>query len=139
MRRLAAILCLGGLAACEPAKETQRGTLAELSALRSEGTVRFSADDVVTWAQLDDHFLDHKIPLEPSKADGRALLGRLVMLLNAEDAVEFTKAHGSSSVRGPVGVRKIGTHLEVDVELTGKDGQKLLLILKSDGKPASEG
>jgi hypothetical protein len=36
-------------------------------------------------------------------------------------------------------VRKLQTALEVDVELTGKDGQKLILILKSDGNPAGEG
>ena len=29
--------------------------------------------------------------------------------------------------------------LQVDVELTGKDGQKVILILTSDGTPAGEG
>jgi hypothetical protein len=31
------------------------------------------------------------------------------------------------------------TKLTAEVELTGKDGQKLILILKSDGNPAGEG
>jgi len=36
-------------------------------------------------------------------------------------------------------VRQLPTALQVDVELTGKDGQKLILILTSDGTPVGEG
>jgi hypothetical protein len=38
-----------------------------------------------------------------------------------------------------VGVRKLPSALQLDVELTGKYGQKLILILTSDGTPAGEG
>jgi hypothetical protein len=139
MRTLAAILCLLGFAACGPAYVTMRGTPAELSAVRSSGERSFSAGDVVTWAQLDDAFLDRSAKLEVGAADGKALLGRLVLLENGAEAAAFLKAHGCARISGPIGVRKLPTALQVDVELTGKDGQKLILVLTSDGKPAGEG
>jgi hypothetical protein len=124
---------------CKPETETLRGTPAELSALRSTSERGFSAGDVVTWAQLDDHFRDRTAKLEVGQADGKTLLGRLVMLENGAEAADFLKAHGCAQISGPKGVRKLPTALEVEVEITGKDGQKLILILKSDGTPAGEG
>jgi hypothetical protein len=139
MRAFAAILCLLAVTACQPAYVTIRGTPAELSVLRSNGDKSFSAGDVITWAQLDDTFLDRTAKLEVGAADGKALLGRLVLLENAAEAAAFLKAHGCAQVSGPMGVRKLPTALQVDVELIGKDGQKLILILTSDGTPAGEG
>ena len=139
MRLSLALLALVTLVGCQPAAETLRGTPAELSALRSTGGRGVTAGDVVTWAHLDDHFRDRTAKLEVGQADGQALLGRLVMLENAADAADFLKAHGCTQISGPIGVRKRPTALEVEVELTGKDGKKLILILKSDGTPAGEG
>ena len=139
MRLLAALLISLVAAGCKPTAATLRGTPAELSAVRSTGERGFSAGDVVTWAQLDDHFRDGTAKLEVSHADGKALLGRLVVLENGAEAADFLKAHGCAQIAGPKGVRKLPTALEVEVELTGKDGQKLVLILKSDGTPAGEG
>ena len=139
MRQLPALLALLMLVGCKPALETLRGTPAELSAVRSSGERGFSAGDVVTWAQLDDHFRDRTAKMETGQADGKALLGRLVMLENGAEAAEFLKAHGCAEISGPIGVRKLPSALEVEVELTGKDGKTLILILKSDGTPAGEG
>jgi len=139
LRTFCALLGLLALVGCKPAVETLRGTPAELSALRSSSERPFSAGDVVTWAQLDDTFRDRTAPLEVGAADGKALLGRLVLLENGAEAADFLKAHGCAQISGPVGVRKLPTALEVDVELVGKDGQKLILTLKSDGRPAGEG
>ena len=139
MRLSLALLTLISFVGCQPAAETLRGTPAELSALRSHGGRGFTAGDVVTWAQLDDHFRDQTVKLAVGQADGKALLGRLVMLENAADAAGFLKAHGCARISGPIGVRKLPSALQVDVELTGKDGQKLILILTSDGTPAGEG
>lgn len=133
------LLALLVLIGCKPETETLRGTPAELSALRSTSERGFSAGDVVTWAQLDDTFLDRTAKLEVGQADGKTLLGRLVMLENGAEAADFLKAHGCAQISGPKGVRKLPTALEVEVEITGKDGQKLILILKSDGTPAGEG
>ena len=137
--RLLLFLGLLALVGCSPAAVTLRGTPAELSALRSNGGRSFTAGDVVTWAQLDDHFRDQTVKLTVGQADGKALRGRLVLLENGAEAADFLKAHGCAQLSGPIGVRKLPTSLQVDVELTGKDGQKLILILTSDGTPAGEG
>ena len=133
------LLALLVLVGCKPAVETLHGTPTELSVIRSTGERGFSAGDVVTWAQLDDHFRDRTAKLEVGQADGKALLGRLVILENGAEAAEFLTAHGCVQILGPKGVCKLPTALEVEVELTGNDGQKLILILKSDGTPAGEG
>jgi hypothetical protein len=139
MRLSLALLALVTFVGCQPTAETLRGTPAELSALRSTGGRGFTAGDVVTWAQLDDHFRDQSVKLAVGQADGKALLGRLVLLENAAEAADFLKAHGCAQISGPIGVRKLPSALQVDVELTGKEGQKLILILSSDGTPAGEG
>ena len=139
MRFLPALLIALVFAGCKPAPATLRGTPAELSEIRSTGERPFSAGDVLSWAQLDDHFRDRTAKLEVGQADGKTLLGRLVMLENGAEAAAFLKAHGCAQLSGPTGVRKLPTALEVEVELVGKDGQKLILILKSDGTPAGEG
>ena len=133
------LLILLTLIGCGPAAVTLRGTPSELSAIRSTGNKSFSAGDVVTWAQLDDHFRDRTAKLEVGAADGKALLGRLVMLENGAETAAFLKAHGCAQISGPIGVRKLPSALQVDIELTGKDGQKLILILTSDGTPQGEG
>lgn len=137
--RLLLFLGLLALVGCSPAAVTLRGTPAELSAIRSDGGRSFSAGDVVTWAQLDDHFRDQTVKLSVGQADGKALLGRLVMLENGAETAAFLKAHGCAQISGPIGVRKLPSALQVDIELTGKDGEKLILILTSDGTPAGEG
>jgi len=139
MRLSLALLALVAFVGCQPTAETLRGTPAELSALRSTGGRGFTAGDVVTWAQLDDHFRDQSVNLAVGAADGKALLGRLVLLENATEAADFLKAHGCAQISGPIGVRRLPSALQVDVELAGKDGQKLILILTSDGTPAGEG
>ena len=139
MRLSLALLALVSFVGCQPTAETLRGTPAELSALRSNGGRGFTAGDVVTWAQLDDHFRDQTVKLAVGQADGKALLGRLVLLENGAEAADFLKAHGCAQISGPIGVRKLPSALQVDIELTGKDGQKLILILTSDGTPAGEG
>ena len=139
MRLSLALLALVSFVGCHPTAETLRGTPAELSAIRSSGNRSFSAGDVVTWAQLDDHFRDQTVKLAVGQADGKALLGRLVMLENGAETSAFLKAHGCAQLSGPIGVRKLPSALQVDIELTGKDGEKLILILTSDGTPAGEG
>ena len=139
MRLSIALLAFVAFVGCQPTAETLRGPPTELSALRSLGGNSFSAGDVVTWAQLDDHFRDQSVKLAVGQADGKALLGRLVLLENAAEAAAFLKSHGCAQVSGPIGVRRLPSALQVDIELTGKDGQKLILILTSDGTPAGEG
>jgi hypothetical protein len=139
MRLSLALLALVSFVGCQPTAKTLRGTPTELSALRSTGGRSFSAGDVVTWAQLDDHFRDQTVKLVVGQADGKALLGRLVLLENGAEAADFLRAHGCAQIAGPIGVRQLPSALQVDVEITGKDGHKVILILTSDGTPAGEG
>ena len=139
MRLFPALLIALVAAGCKPAAQTLRGAPAELSAQRSNGDRPFSAGDVMTWAQLDDYFRDRTVKLAVGQADGKALLGRLVILENGAEAADFLREHGCAQISGPIGVRKLPSALQVDIELTGKDGEKLILILKSDGTPAGEG
>jgi len=140
MRRpLFLLLAIFSLFGCQPAYVTLRGTPAELSAIRSPGAKPFTAGDVVAWAQLDDTFLDRSAKLDVGAADGKTVLGRLVLLENGAEAAAFLKAHGCAQVSGPIGVRRLPSALQVDIELVGKDGQKLIIILTSDGTPAGEG
>jgi len=139
MRLSLALLALVTAVGCQPTAVTLRGTPTELSALRSLGGRSFTAGDVVTWAQLDDHFRDQTVKLAVGQADGKALLGRLVLLENGAEAADFLRAHGCAQIAGPIGVRQLPSALQVDVELTGKDGHKVILILTSDGTPAGEG
>lgn len=139
MRLSLALLALVSFVGCQPTAKTLRGTPTELSALRSTGGRGFTAGDVVTWAQLDDHFRDQTVKLVVGQADGKALLGRLVLLENGAEAADFLRAHGCAQIAGPIGVRQLPSALQVDVELTGKDGHKVILILTSDGTPAGEG
>ena len=139
MRLSLALLTLVSFVGCQPTAETLRGTPAELSALQSTGGRGFTAGDVVTWAQLDDHFRDQTVKLVVGQADGKALLGRLVLLENGAEAADFLRAHGCAQIAGPIGVRQLPSALQVDVELTGKDGHNVILILTSDGTPAGEG
>lgn len=139
LRPLFQLLALLALVGCKPTGDTLRGTPAELNMVRSTGECVFSAGNVVTWAQLDDHFRHRTAELEVGQADGKTLLGRLVMLENGAEAADFLKTHGCTQISEVVGVRKLNTALEVEVEITGKDGKKLILILKSDGTPQGEG
>ena len=68
---LLAVLMLVG---CKPEAVTLRGPPAELSAMHSSGDRDFSAGDVVTWAQLDDTFLDRSAKLEVGAADGKKFI-----------------------------------------------------------------
>ena len=95
--------------------------------------LRFSARDVISWAQLDNALGQHLDSIACGEADGRAILGDYVMVLNGREMVDFVKAHGYRGSHGPTATRKLRTALEVDVEITGNDGAKMTVTLQSDG------
>ena len=135
--RLIAIgLSLVLLASCA---SPQMASTSSQDARRNQPPRNFSASDVVRWARLKSHFIDRTAPLEVGTADGRAVLGQRVLLLNGEEARAFLREHGARSVSGPIAVRSLGAVLEVEVELTGEDGSRLRLQLSSDGTRQGEG
>ncbi|MFN5805602.1 MAG: hypothetical protein ACK467_08250, partial [Opitutia bacterium] len=105
MRTLAALFCLLTVTACQPAAVTIRGTPAELSALKCNGQRAFTAGDVVTWAQLDDTFLDRKAKLEVGLADFQ------LRLAGAERVVQLRPGHHVARGEGPRAVGFPGAEL----------------------------
>lgn len=99
----------------------------------------FSANEVVAWAELDTT-LGGATPPAFGKADGKAVLGNRVMALNGEELHRFIKAHGYGGHGRPLRMRRAGPGtLDVELEIRGKDGAKLRLILRSDGGPQGVG
>lgn len=99
----------------------------------------FSAGDVIAWAHLDAALGGNPDALSVGAADGQCLVADRVMVWNGRDMVDFVKAHGYRSHRGPVAVRETPSQLLVDVEITGADGATLVITLKSDGHPQGRG
>ena len=96
-------------------------------------TSELTPERVLAWADLDAHLGRHPQQLQVGQADGRAVLGTRVMLLNAEDIRRFVALHGYAGVRRVVAERRTPSTLEIDVEIAGRDGQVLRITLLSDG------
>jgi len=92
-----------------------------------------SAQDVISWAHLDDTLRHHLDRIGTGEADGKAILADYVLVQNGSEIAAFIRQHGYQSFRGPMTVRKRGSSLEVDVEITGTDGAKTTMILYADG------
>lgn len=99
----------------------------------------FGAGEVVAWAELDTH-LGAAEPPPFGKADGKSVLGNRVLVLNGEELHRFIKAHGYAGHGRPLRMRRAGPGtLDVELEVLGKDGARLRIILRSDGGPQGVG
>jgi hypothetical protein len=99
----------------------------------------FSAADVVAWAELDRE-LGGGEPPAFGQADGRAVLGNRVLALNGEELHRFLRAHGYGGHGRPIRMRRAGPGtLDVELEILGKDGARMRLILRSSGLPEGVG
>lgn len=99
----------------------------------------FSANDVVAWAELDTS-LGGAEPPAYGKADGKTVLGNRVMVLNGEALHRFIKAHGYGGHGRPLRMRRAGPGtLDVELDIRGRDGATLRVILRSDGGPQGAG
>lgn len=87
---------------------------------------------VLTWAQLDQT-LANPSKLQVGQADGQAILGDYVTLLNGADAKNFLRQHGYAKTLRTLAVRRTQSTIEIDLEIEGKDGAKTTLTLKADG------
>ena len=92
-----------------------------------------NAQAVILEAHLDDNLHNHLDILAPGEADGRMMLTDYVMVENGKDLYDFVKKHGYQGFRGPVGIRKGKTRLEVAVEITAPDGARMVAWLSYDG------
>jgi hypothetical protein len=93
---------------------------------------RLTPEQVLTWAQLDQTLANPR-KLAVGQADGQAVLGEYVTLLNGAETKRFLRKHGYAKTQRTLAVRRTESTIEVDVEIEGKDGQKATLTLKADG------
>ena len=139
MRPTAFLLPLFVLVGCATTSPTARLEPASLREIRCRGERAFTAGDVVAWAHLQDYLRDRTVPIVPGEADGKEVLGRLVMLQNATEVAAFLKEHRGIHLNRVTKVHQLRTALEVEVEAVSEDGAKVILILLSDGTPQGEG
>lgn len=139
MSPTAFLLPLFVLVGCATTSPTARLEPASLREIRCQGERAFTAGDVVAWAQLQDYLGEHPVPIVPGLADGKEVLGRLVMLQNASEVAAFVKEHRGIHVNRLTKVRRLRSALVVEVEAVSEDGQSVVLVLLSDGTPQGEG
>jgi hypothetical protein len=89
-------------------------------------------EQVLAWAKLDQTLANLR-KLTVGQADGRVTLGEYVTLLNGEEAKRFLRRHGYAQTLRTVAVRRTERTIQVDVEIAGRDGQKIILTLYADG------
>ena len=106
----------------------------------AELPARPSPDQVLAWADIDRNLGRHPGRLDYGKADGRSTLGEKVMVLNGEEMVRFVRAHGYAGHGGATAAMSPGRSLtRIHVEIRGRDGATLTLILESDGEDQGRG
>lgn len=140
MRPAAFLLPLFVLVGCATTPPTARLEPAFLREIRCQGERAFTAGDVMAWARLQDYLGEHPVPIVPGLADGKEVLGRLVMLQNASEVAGYVKEHRGIHVNRLTKVRRLGRNaLVVEVEAVSEVGQSVVLVLLSDGTPQGEG
>ncbi len=88
---------------------------------------------VVAWADLDGHLGAVPVRLPVGLADGRAVLGDCVTMLNGAETAAFVARHGYAGLERRLAVRRTASTLEVDVEIRGRDGTAFVVKLYADG------
>ncbi len=110
-----------------------------LSRIVKKGKHPFTAGQVVAWADLDNALGKHLNEIKYGEADGVAILGDYVLVGNAAEMVKFVREHGYTKQRGIIRLRETDTTFYVDVEIEGKDGETLRVLLQSDGTEQGKG
>jgi hypothetical protein len=115
------------------------GDSQSLSRIVKKGKHPFIAGQVVAWADLDNALGKHLNEIKYGEADGVAILGDYVLVGNAAEMVQFVRNHGYAKQRGIIRLRETNSTFYVDVEIEGKDGQTLRVLLQSDGTEQGKG
>lgn len=110
-----------------------------LSRVVKKGKHPFTAGQIVAWADLDNVLGRHLNEIVCGEADGVAILGDYVLVGNAAEMVKFVREHGYAKQRGIIRLRETDTTFYVDVEIEGKDGETLRVLLESDGTEQGKG
>ena len=121
------------LVGCHPHSEVASTTTSPAPTSTFETTSsRLTSEQVIAWADLPTNLArpEHLIVCQ---ADGRGVLGDYVTLLNGAEAKDFLVKHGYAKNLRIVAVRRTRSTIEVDLEISGKDGAQGLLMLFADG------
>jgi len=110
-----------------------------LSRIVKKGKYTFTAGQVLAWADLDNALGKHLDKIECGGADGVAILGDYVLVGNAAEMVKFVREHGYAKQSGIIRLRETDSAFYVDVEIEGKDGETLRVLLQSDGTEQGKG
>ncbi|HAZ66721.1 MAG TPA: hypothetical protein DCY41_08205 [Opitutae bacterium] len=110
-----------------------------LSRVVKKGKHPFTAGQVVAWADLDNALGKHLDRIECGGADGVAILGDYVLVGNAAEMVQFVRNHGYAKQLGIIRLRETDSTFYVDVEIEGKDGETLRVLLQSSGTEQGKG
>ena len=110
-----------------------------LSRVVKKGKYTFTAGQVLAWADLDNALGKHLDKIECGGADGVAILGDYVLVGNAAEMVKFVREHGYAKQSGIIRLRETDSSFYVDVEIEGKDGETLRVLLQSDGTEQGKG
>ena len=127
------------LVGCHPHSEVASTTTSPAPTSTFETTSsRLTSEQVIAWADLPTNLArpEHLIVCQ---ADGRGVLGDYVTLLNGAEAKDFLVKHGYAKNLRIVAVRRTRSTIEVDLEISGKDGAQGLLMLYADGGKQGEG
>lgn len=99
---------------------------------------RLTPEQVIAWADLPTNLARPEL-LIVGEADGQGVLGDYVTLMNGAEAKDFLLKHGYAKTLRVVEVRRTRGTIQVDLEISGKDGAKGLLMLFADGGKQGEG
>ncbi len=132
MKPWLSLLALLSLVGCHaPSKVASNAVPAATSTFETTSS-RLTSEQVIAWADLPKT-LANPSKLQVGQADGQAILGDYVTLLNGADANNFLRQHGYAKTLRTLAVRRTQSTIEIDLEIEGKDGAKTTLTLKADG------
>ena len=114
-----------------PYEVASNATPAATSAIETTSS-RLTPEQVIAWADLPANLARPEL-LIVGQADGRGVLGDYVTLLNGAEAKDFLVKHGYAKNLRVVAVRRTRSTIQVDLEISGKDGAQGLLMLFADG------
>jgi hypothetical protein len=112
-------------------------TPAATSAIETPSS-RLTPEQVIAWADLPTNLARPEL-LIVGEADGQGVLGDYVTLMNGAEAKDFLLKHGYAKTLRIVEVRRTRSTIQVDLEISGKDGVQGLLMLYADGGKQGEG
>lgn len=134
------LLLLASLAfvGCHTPSEVANTTTSPATSAIETTLSRLTPEQVIAWADLPTNLARPEL-LIVGEADGQGVLGDYVTLMNGAEAKDFLLKHGYAKTLRVVDVRRTRSTIQVDLEISGKDGAKGHLILYADGGKQGEG